>query len=306
MRLDRFDLNLLVALDALLDECNVTRAAERLSIGQSAASGALARLREFFDDELLMPVGRELQLTPVARRLRQPVRDALLRVRAAVALRPQFSPATAVQEFVVCTSDYVSWVLLAEVIQVVAERAPGLTVHLQGLPVDLFDRFERGAVDLLVMPERYLDRLDHPRQRLFSDRHVCIAWTGNTRIGDTLSAEQYAELGHVGLRFQLPGNAAFDRWLFPERLERRRIEATVHNFSLVPRLVVGTQRIAVVQQRLGEWAARLMPLRLLEMPMELPPLVETMCWPRYADEDPAHRWLRETITEVAATSLRDQ
>ena len=116
MRLDRFDLNLLVVLDALLEERNVTKASERLHIGQSAASGALGRLRDYFGDELLVPVGRKLTLTPLAQSLVEPVRDTLLRARATIARKPGFDPATAERRFSICASDYVTTVLLAAVV----------------------------------------------------------------------------------------------------------------------------------------------------------------------------------------------
>ncbi len=102
MRLDRFDLNLLVVLDALLEERNVTRASKRLHIGQSAASAALARLREYFGDELMVPVGRGLMPTPLAQSLAEPVRDTLLRARATIARKPAFDPASAERRFMVC------------------------------------------------------------------------------------------------------------------------------------------------------------------------------------------------------------
>ena len=301
MRLDRFDLNLLVTLDALLEERNVTRAAERLHIGQSAASAALARLREYFGDELLTPVGRDLRLTPAACSLAAPVRDVLMRARATIAVRPQFDPATASREFTICASDYVATVLLADVVQTVAEQAPGITLHVQSPPRDLFDSFERGNIDLLVMPEPYAVRLDHPQVHLFSDSHACLAWTANTHVGEALSFEQFLALGHVSVRFGLPGGTAFEEWLFPEYRDRLRVEISVEGFGLVPLLVVGTQRLAVVHRRLAELAVRHLPLRLLEVPIEMPTLVETLCWPRYVDQDPAHGWLREKICERAAT-----
>lgn len=301
MRLDRFDLNLLVALDALLEERNVTRAAERLHIGQSAASAALARLREFFGDELLTQVGRELRLTPMAQELVAPVRDTLLRARATIALRPGFDPATAAREFTICTSDYAATVLLADFVAGVAAQAPGIAIHLQGLPRDVFDAFERGSIDLLVMPEPYASRLDHPQVRLFSDDHVCLAWTGNTAVGAALTVESYLALGHVSVRFGLPGGSAFEEWLFPEHRHRRRVEASVDGFALVPRLVVGTQRLAVVNRRLAAMAVRDLPLRILEVPLALPSLVEMLCWPRHVDADPGHRWLREALVALAGS-----
>lgn len=301
MRLDRFDLNLLVALDALLEERNVTRAAERLHIGQSAASSALARLREYFGDELLTQVGRELRLTPVAHSLVEPVRDTLLRARATIALRPQFDPATTSREFNVCASDYVVTVLMAAMVQKLATLAPGITIHLQGLPRDLFESFERGSIDLLVMPEQYCAQLEHPRTVLFGDDHVCIAWTGNTQVTDKLTIDQYLSLGHVSVRFGLPGGTAFEEWLFPQHRDKRRVETSVDQFSLVPQLVVGTQRLAVIHRRLAEQAVRQLPLRILEVPIKMPVLTEMLCWPRYVDNDPAHRWLRETLLEHAAS-----
>src|SRR5471032_1661194 len=116
MRFNRLDLNLLVALDALLDERKITRAAERLSLSQSAISGMLARLREYFDDELLVPVGRNLELTPLARELVTPVRNVLLQIQTVVAINPEFDPATASRHFKIASSDYVIGIFLRKAI----------------------------------------------------------------------------------------------------------------------------------------------------------------------------------------------
>src|SRR3954467_4262234 len=117
MRYQRIDLNLLIALDALLAERNVTRAAERMHMTQSAMSGVLARLREYFDDPLLVPVGRTLRLTPRAESLVQPVREILLKVDSTLGAHPEFDPANASRHFVVIASDYVSHVFLGEVLR---------------------------------------------------------------------------------------------------------------------------------------------------------------------------------------------
>jgi DNA-binding transcriptional LysR family regulator len=95
MNLQRLDLNLLRALDTLLTECNITRASKPLHLSPSAVSGALARLREFFGNELLSPLGRNMVLTPLAECLREPVRDCLLQIQATIEIRPTFDPATA-------------------------------------------------------------------------------------------------------------------------------------------------------------------------------------------------------------------
>ncbi len=300
MRLDRFDLNLLVVLDALLEERNVTKASERLHIGQSAASGALARLREYFGDELLVAVGRRLVLTPLAESLVEPVRDTLLRARATIARKPVFDPAEAERRFLICASDYVTTVMLAAAVRRIAMQAPGLVLDIRSPPKDVFEVFERGSIDLLIMPEQYVARHQHPQARLFEDSHVCAVWSGNAKVGDTLSFEQYIAMGHVSARFGDDRSITFEEWFLPRYGQQRRVESCVDNFSSLPMLVVGTERIATMHRRLAEHFAQHLPLRLLATPFEMPPVVEVMSWPRYLDRDPAHLWVREALLACAS------
>ena len=300
MRLDRFDLNLLIVLDALLEERNVTKASLRLHMGQSGASAALARLREYFGDELLVPVGRQLALTPLAQDLVAPVRDTLLRARATIARKPGFDPATAQRRFAVCASDYVTTVMLSTVIQRVAAQAPGVAVDIRSPPKGVVDAFERGAIDLMVMPEQYVSGLEHPKLRLFEDVQVCMVCAGNTAVAGSLSFEQYMALGHVAVRFGDERSVAFEEWFLPRYGQQRRIESSVDNFSTLPLLVLGTQRVATLHRRLAEHFCKQLPLRLLDAPFDMPPLVEVMAWPRYLDHDPAHKWLRGVVSACAS------
>jgi LysR family nod box-dependent transcriptional activator len=300
MRLERFDLNLLVVLDTLLEERNVTKASARLHIGQSATSGALARLREYFGDELLVPVGRKLMLTPLAESLVEPVRDTLLRARATIARKPQFDPATAQRRFSVCASDYVTTVVLAEALRRMAELAPQVAVDIRSQSKDVMEVFERGGIDLLVMPEQYTARMKHSHRRWFEDEQVCMVWTGNTQVGDALTFDQYMAMGHVAVRFGDERSITFEEWFLPRYGKQRSVEASVDNFSTLPLLVVGTQRIATLHRRLAEYFARHLPLRLITAPFDMPPLVEVMCWPRYVEHDPAHQWFRELLLATAS------
>lgn len=305
MRLDRFDLNLLVVLDALLEERNVTKASARLHIGQSATSGALARLREYFGDDLLVPVGRQLMLTPLAESLIDPVRDTLLRARATIARKPHFDPATAERRFMVCASDYVTTVVLAAAVRRIAVEAPRLSIDIQSPPRNVVETFDRGNIDVLVMPEQYVEGLEHPRKRLFDDTHVCVVWAGNPQVGKSLTFDQYMSLGHVAVRFGDVRSVIFEEWFLPKYGRQRRIESTVDNFGTVPLFVVGTQRIATIHRRLAEHFVEHLPLRLVETPFDIPPVIEVMCWPRYQDHDPAHMWLRQVLEECGdAISLR--
>lgn len=304
MRLDRFDLNLLVALDVLLDERNVTRAGERLHVGQSAASAALARLREYFGDELLVPVGRRLELTPLAQSLVEPVRDTVLRARATIALKPGFEPASAERRFAVCASDYVTTVMLARAVQDVAAQAPGVALDLRSPAPDVLESFERGRIDLLVMPEQYASRLAHPQQALFTDTQVCMVWTGHASIGERLRMAQYMAQGHVAVRFGDERSIAFEEWFLPRTGLQRRIECSVDHFAALPQLVAGTQRVATLHRRMARHFAAQHPLRLVEAPFDMPALTEVMVWPRHLQNDLAHRWLRERIA-AAASALPD-
>lgn len=298
LRLDRFDLNLLVVLDALLEERNVTRAGERLCIGQSAASAALKRLRGYFGDELLVAEGRRLELTPLAQSLVAPVRDALLRARAAISLRPSFDPNAATNTFVVCASDYVISVWLARAVRRIAAVAPSLRLDLRRPPADIAEIFERGTIDLIVLPEQYTRKLDHPRQELLRDTHVCMVCADHPLSTGDLTMDTYFDHGHVAARLGDEASLAFEEWFLPRYGRQRRVECTVDYFSALPQLIVGTRRIATLHERLARDMAKRFSVKLLPAPFQMELLIEVMVWPRYRDQDPAHRWLRAQVMET--------
>lgn len=296
MRLDRFDLNLLVVLDIILDECNVTRASVRLNVGQSAASAALARLRDYFGDELLVPVAGRLVRTPLADSLVEPVRDTLLRARATLARKPGFDPATTERRFLIYASDYALTVFFSDVTRRVALLAPGVQLDIRSSMREVFEVFGRGNIDLLFLPEPYVNSLSSPRATLFEDTHVCMVWSGNTQLaGESISLDQYMAMGHVAVHFGDQPQLAFEEWFLPRFGKQRRVELSVDNFGALPLVLIGTNRIAMLHRKQAEHFARHFPVRLLEMPFALPPLVEVMSWPAHLDQDPAHLWLRELV-----------
>ncbi len=300
MRLDRFDLNLLVVLDALLEERNVTKASQRVHIGQSAASGALARLREYFGDELLVPVGRRLVLTPLAESLVMPVRDTLLQARATIARKPGFDPASAERSFLICASDYASTVLLADTVRRVANAAPRVMLDIRSPMPNALEVFERGDIDFLVMPEPYMSAFPEPKTRLFEDTHVCMVWSDNQFVGKTFTFEQYMALGHVAVHFGDKQSLAFEEWFLPRAGQQRRIELLVDNFSILPQVLLGTNRVATLHRRQAEHFAQHLPLRLIDTPFEMPPLIEMLAWPLHMAHDPAHVWLRGVVNACVA------
>ncbi|MBB3219562.1 LysR family transcriptional regulator [Pseudoduganella umbonata] len=297
MRFNRLDLNLLVALDALLSEKSITRAAGRLNLSQSATSGVLARLREYFKDELLVPVGRTLILTPLATSLCDPVRKVLLQIQATIDIRPEFDPQTASRAFRILASDYISTVLLGDLGQRFASDAPNITLDVLPTTSSPIDLLERAEVDLIVLPRKFIAET-HPVQVLFEETYTCIAWTGNTQVGETLTLDQYMALGHVSSRFGA-AVTSFEEWFLKISGYDRRIEVTTTNFTSIPHFVIGTNRIATMHTRLARTLARYYPIRLLPPPLDIPALEMCMQWNHFLDRDPSHIWLRSVLADIA-------
>lgn len=299
MRLDRFDLNLLVALDVILDECNVTRASARLNIGQSAGSAALARLRDYFGDELLVPVGGRMVRTALAQSLVDPVRDTLARARATLAHRPGFDPSTTQRRFLIFASDYAITVFLSDAVQRISGIAPNIKLDIRSNMRDVIDTFDRGNIDLLFLPEPYMTPVSATKNKLFEDTHVCMVCAQNTQLkNDALSLEAYMNMGHIAVHHGDTPGSAFEEWFLPRYGQQRRVELTIDNFTMVPSVLVGTNRIATLHRRQAEHFAKYFPVRILATPFELPPLVEMMAWPSHLDHDAAHMWLRQCIDET--------
>ena len=291
------DLNLLVALDTLITERSISRTGERIHLSQPATSGALARLREYFKDELLVPVGRKMVLTPLAEELAQPVRQLILQAEGIIHRRPAFSPETSNRLFRLVMSDYVATVLMSQTLPELQRRAPGITLQISVL-TSRTDMVERGETDVLIMPKQYLSG-QHPNEPLFSDDFVCIACARTTKLrGSAISMRDYLRLGHVVVRFgeqqQVP---AFEERFMEHLSETRRIEVVTTGFTLVPQFVAGTTRIATVHRRLAEFYAAQFGLKILKPPVEIPPVAESMQWHTVRDADPGLRWLRGVLKE---------
>jgi len=298
MDLHLFDLNLLVALDALLRERNVTRAGNRLNLSQSAMSGALARLRRYFQDELLVNVGRQMMLTPVAEALVEPVSDILLQIRGTLGSKPRFDPASSTRHLSVAVSDYVTEILMANVLRAARRQAPRITFELRPMGRRAGEDLESGELDFLIAPEGYISPAQ-PSEVLFDDTFVCVVWTGNKGVRKTMTIEQYLDLGHVVVN--VAGNEPplnYDEQFLRRSNVRRRVEISVPMFSMAPPLVVGTDRVTTITTRLAAKYAEILPLRLVPLPIAMPPMVERLQWHKVHECDPAHHWFRGLLKTV--------
>ena len=295
MRFKGLDLNLLVALDVLLEEGSVSAAGKRLFLSQSATSGALARLREHFCDELLIPVGRRMVPTPFAQDLIEPLRALMLHIDATVSPGQAFDPSTTHRLFRIGCSDYITEVVISRLTPRLARDAPGMVIDVVAPGNDPAGSLDAGDIDILVTPETYRSQ-SHPSEKLYDEDHLIAAWTGNTLLADgQLDIERFRALGHVVARFaRVRANSLAETWL-DSRVPDRRIEMIVPAFMHVPRLLIGTQRIALVHGRLARMSAELMPIALFDPPFDLPILTEVIQYHRARQSDGGLRWLIDAI-----------
>jgi DNA-binding transcriptional LysR family regulator len=296
--LNRVDLNLLVAFDALISERSVTHAARRLSVGQSAMSSTLARLRKLFDDPLLIRHGRGLIATPLAESLAKQIRDVLEQIESILADPTDFDPARAQRTFTIIASDVLSVILLKPLRARLAVDAPGVRVRVSHPAVDDAERLRRNQVDLLVTPrEAFPDYQSFRHTFLFSDRMLCAVDRHNEAVGEKLSLEQFSSLPYLATscgRQITTAEAQLDRLGIS-----RNIEFTT-TFGMVPTLVSGSRMIALVHERLALAIADQTTLRLLEPPMPLQTIHLLMLWTSSAETDPGHIWLRRQILSLIA------
>jgi DNA-binding transcriptional LysR family regulator len=297
MNLAAVDLNLLVAFEALLAERNVTRAGQRIGLGQPAMSAALSRLRGVFNDPLLVRVpGASMRITPKAQALQGPVGEILARVRSVLDAEATFDPAEARAVFRIATSDHPATMVIPPLVQVVARAAPGIDLRLVSLDKrNAFDRLDRGEVDLLIGSFRNVPKRIRSR-RLYMDHYVCIAHQGHPALRD-LTPAAYAAASHVLMTL-----AADDRGIVDEALARlglrRRVAVTVADFHLIPRIVERTGMLGHLPGRIAADLVRGGAIEIRTPPLDLPPWNVDLFWSGTSDAEPVARWLRERLLDI--------
>ena len=304
MNLGGLDLNLLVALDALLSERSVTRAAQRVGLSQPGMSNALARLRRLFNDPLLVRQGATLVPTARAEALISPVQEALELIRSALDAQRSFDPATDRRSFRLSCSDYSVLMLIGPLVRALAAEAPAVVVEVLPRLADAPRALAHRDVDLVIEPPEIMGDADLESMRLWDDRWECCVWDGNTRVGKRMTLERYTELGHLIYSMGGPGQPVALPDIHLARLGvPRRIEVSVESFLLAPFLLQNTDLVTLIPTRAETFLRRIGDIRVLETPVELPGLVETLWWHSRSTADPAHTWLRTRIGEVANTLI---
>lgn len=300
MDMKRSDLPLLISLDALLDTLNVTRAARRLSISQPALSGQLSRLRELFEDPLLVPSeqGRGMAPTPRALEIQPRLSQALITLRSAVSTQSEFDPATAQRTFVVATNDSVFTIIgVAALSTMLAQEAPGLRISFVSPPRDdLIARLERGEIDLYIgafekVPEALKARF------LLRDGFRMAQGKHHERGTRNASLDDYCNLRHIMVSQEGNFSSPVDDAL-AALSKTRKVVVTVSSYNQVALVLSSTHCVATLPSRLLQKYSAL--LDILPLPFTMPPFEIAMAWHPSAQHDAGHQWLRDQFAAMAA------
>lgn len=300
MRFNGLDLNLLLAFQILMEERSVTRAARRMNLSQPAMSAALDRLRNYFQDELLIAQGKQMFPTVHAESLIGPVRQFLADLDALLINTARFDPATTHRSFRIVASDYITASVIGPLTQRLADEAPGVKLEIMLPSQEAALLVVEGKADLIITPEDFTVP-DQPAELLCEERQLVIGWSGNPLFANRFGESDFYGAGHVAVHVgsnRMPSFA--DRQI--ERMGRnRRVEITCGCFTMVPWLICGTRRIAIMHERLARQMAAKFPLALAEMPFGFPIMREMLQYHRAREADEGLRWLRGQLRAAAAS-----
>jgi DNA-binding transcriptional LysR family regulator len=300
-RLAKLDLNLLVVLDVVLAERNVTHAAQRLGLSQPTVSNALARLREALGDQLLVRTAHGMVPTARALAVQHRLSEALGGIADVVNAGATFDPRTARRAFVIAATDYVQFVLLGELLRVVRESAPGVTLELVA-PRGQFPWHElsTGGIDLVVGGARLAEVPSMLHRRwIFRDHAVCVLRAHHPYADEPLTLPRYLELDHIEA---LPiGTVGLADEVLALLGQRRRLVLTVPHFLIAPFLVAQSDCCFTLANRIARPLTSLLPLLVRPLPYEMPIVTIGAFWHDRVHHDPAHRWLRRLLLETSAT-----
>lgn len=287
----------LVALDALLETRSVSAAAARLGVTQSAMSHTLARLRERFDDPLLVRSGRALVPTARAEEMAPRLRAAVRDLAAAIEGGPPFVPATASRSFRLATTDLVDLTVLPRLLPALAREAPGVDLVLRPSPGSL-DAVLAGDLDLAVLLKGTITATAGLRSRaLFHERFVCLMRRDHPLAG-RLTVEAFAAARHALVAPSGGRGGVMDQLLEARGLSRR-VAVLLPTFLVAPHVVATTDLIVTLPERVARTFAGLLPLHVEAPPVDTPGFTMVMVWHERNDREPGLSWLRERLVEAA-------
>jgi len=289
--LKKLDLNLLVALNALLEECHVSRAANRINLSQPAMSRALARLRIMFKDPLLIKGSTGMMLTVRAQDLYQPLQSILRDITHIVA-PPTFDPKTMHGEIVIAARDYELATILPKVITKVTTLAPHLKLSVLQLFGDNLSLLEHQADFALAGTESKSATLH--RTTLFEEKFSCIQSRKNSTIHQKMNLKKYLQMKHCLVTISSFGLSIVDQILAQKKL-KRNVVIRVPHFLAVSHIVAHSDLVATLPHRLCELISQQENIVLLDPPLKIPTFPIYLYWHVRNQENPMHKWFRELI-----------
>lgn len=290
------DLDLLVALDVMLETGSVSRTAARLHRSQPAVSRMLGRLRDLFGDPLFVPQGRGLTPTPRALAMRGPLKLTLGDVRQLVSPPSAFDAANDAAHFRFLSSDYAAATLIGAVVSKLQQRAPHVTLSLLPVRGNPENVLAGGGADLLFAPQSLCPAWC-ASEPFIDDPWVCVRRKGEP-LPATLAA--YLALDHVGVEIESAFGSGVDASLLLSGGKPRRIKLTVSDFTAALFVVATSPLLATLPRPLANAAAKLLPLDVGAVPISIPDSSISMIWPRRLDNESAHLWLRQLVRESAS------
>lgn len=297
--MDLRDLSLLPTLDALLQAGSVSGAAERLGLSVPAVSHALARLRQELGDEVLVRAGRGMVLTPRALALRDRLHGLLGAVSSLLQQEAEVDPGRLARTFTLFTTDHALMVLGESLDRRIRSEAPGVCLRFLPSVMDDYEPLRQGAADLSICLLGHYPA-DIRTRRLFTDRFVVVGRKGHPALRRPLTLARYLGLEH-GVVAPL-GRASHVDLVLEEQGLRRRVSRMVPFFSTALDLALASDLVFTVSDRAVAAHPRRGELAVVEPPLALSAYALHLVWHPRSDQDPAHRWLRELLVQVAAQS----
>ncbi len=297
-----FDLNLLVAFDALMHELNVTRAAEHLFVTQSAMSHSLHRLRQQLDDPLLVKTPTGMKPTERALALIGPVRALLSDMEQLIQPPQKFEPALSTRRFVLAATDYMELLLLPGLSALIEQLAPGVDIHVKRTESAFpLAQLEKGSLDVVLGFESVLSPpADLNSMHLFSDQMACVVRHDHPLLQQAPSLAEYLSMPHMLISRTGSHVGLIDQKLSEMGLERR-IQLIVPHFLSAPMIVAQTDMVLSLPYRIAKQFQKIAALNIFPVPLELPSYDLVMIWHLLRDKDPTHCWLRDRITTIGRT-----
>ncbi|NIB42320.1 LysR family transcriptional regulator [Pseudomaricurvus alkylphenolicus] len=288
---------MLPILHELLLERNVSHASEKLNLSQSATSDALGRLRDLFDDPLLIRAGKGMSITPFAEQLLPELEGAIADIeRIFVSSETDMSQVD--RSFVIATADYVTQLIFPRLLPILEAQAPGIKIQIVEFPADIQSRLQTGRINLVLAPIGILDEHRLNVTPVLEDELVVVASRNNPNIGDKLTRKTFIESGHVVQQPSVEIDQSFEIQTLINLDAVPRIVFRVPQFNLLPEIIENTNYLATIQRRLASKMVEQYNVRILESPVRYPRIKLAVLRNPVQDRDPVFAWLLEQITNI--------